>query len=46
MLLSLKDEGQQEMLFQTARSVRDNYFGTKIFFYGFIYLFRDGLFDG
>jgi methylornithine synthase len=37
MLLSLKDEGQREMLFQSARSVRNTYFGTKIFFYGFIY---------
>ena len=37
MLLSLKDEGQREMLFQSARSVRSAYFGTKIFFYGFIY---------
>ena len=37
LLLSLKDRGQSEILFQTARSVRDSYFGAAIFFYGFIY---------
>jgi methylornithine synthase len=36
-LLNLQDEGQIEALFQQARNVRQNYFGNKIFMYGFIY---------
>ncbi|MCE5262632.1 MAG: methylornithine synthase PylB [Deltaproteobacteria bacterium] len=36
-LLSLKDVTLRELLFQMARSIRDKYFGKKIFLYGFIY---------
>ena len=36
-LLNLQDEGQIEALFEKARNVRRNYFGNKIFMYGFIY---------
>jgi methylornithine synthase len=36
-LLNLQDDDQIEALFQEARNVRQNYFGNKIFMYGFIY---------
>src|SRR5210317_1247729 len=36
-LLNLQDEDQIRALFQEARDVRQNYFGNKIFMYGFIY---------
>jgi methylornithine synthase len=36
-LLNLEDDDQIEVLFQEARKVRQNYFGNKIFMYGFIY---------
>lgn len=37
MILSLREKGLREFLFRTARAVRDNYFGTTVFLYGFIY---------
>ena len=36
-LLNLQDDDQIAALFQEARNVRQNYFGNKIFMYGFIY---------
>jgi methylornithine synthase len=36
-LLNLQDEDLIRALFQEARDVRQNYFGNKIFMYGFIY---------
>ena len=36
-LLNLQDEDQIRALFQEARDLRQNYFGNKIFIYGFIY---------
>lgn len=36
-LLSLKEEGEVAQLFHVARSLRQRYFGDKIFLYGFIY---------
>ncbi len=36
-LLNLQDENQIEALFERARNVRQNYFGSQIFMYGFIY---------
>jgi len=36
-LLDLQDEDQIRTLFQEARDARQNYFGNKIFMYGFIY---------
>ena len=36
-LLNLQDDDQIGALFQEARNVRQNYFGNKIFMYGFIY---------
>lgn len=37
MLLSLTDKEKLEVLFQTARSIREKHFGAEIFLYGFIY---------
>ncbi len=36
-LLTLKDKGEQERLFEIARRLRDRYFGDKTFLYGFVY---------
>ena len=36
-LLSLKEEEEINQLFHVARSLRQKYFGYKIFLYGFIY---------
>jgi len=36
-LLSLKEEGEIKQLFHVARSLRQRYFGEKVFLYGFIY---------
>jgi len=36
-LLGLKEEGEQEKLYEAARKLRNRYFGNRIFLYGFIY---------
>ncbi|MFB0508207.1 MAG: hypothetical protein ACETWT_15895 [Thermodesulfobacteriota bacterium] len=36
-LLDLKDEGDLDRLFRTAREMRYRYFGEAIFLYGFVY---------
>jgi len=36
-LLKIKDEEEQEKLFEVARKLRNRYFENKIFLYGFIY---------
>jgi methylornithine synthase len=36
-LLDLQEESEIENLFDTARRLRQNYFGNKVFLYGFIY---------
>ena len=37
-LLHLNERGQIDSLYQTARGLRDRYFGNKVFLYGFIYI--------
>lgn len=37
-LLSLDDASQLENLFQSARKIRQRFFGDKVFLYGFLYL--------
>ena len=37
-LLHLNERSQIDSLFQTARGLRDRYFGNKVFLYGFIYI--------
>jgi len=36
-LLELTEPGARELLFQSARRVREKYFGRKVFLYGFVY---------
>jgi methylornithine synthase len=36
-LLSLRDDAAVSRLFKAARQIRDRYFGSKVFLYGFVY---------
>ncbi len=37
-LLEVEDEHQQEAIFKTARNLRQQHFGEKVFLYGFLYI--------
>ena len=40
-LLSQRDAGNIELLFDAARCVRNRFFGTRVFLYGFLYFNTD-----